>query len=343
MNDERLYVPALELSQWGNDLHMRFHTDQQTIVDRTFDPETPAPVKLQPRLEAWEAAVAAEDDAYKYATKAPQTQLIAEADQRRDSYVNQLNAMIETMAKMVSIPTMQQAALAMQPTWTLYKPNPHLAYEAESNAIDQWYQAYSADAAQVSAAATLGLTDIITAMMQENQTVTDLIIERNAQQAAQEQQTALKDARKATDQAYKLMIRRLNACAELSDDPHEFDALILSLTSQQDYFRNLYEERKRNNRRVKIASTIVGNHTYAVSNGWTWATLATKNPKALALDPTPSAPGEEPVVTPVRIISVDPKAKKAGGLAVALNGVIVRPSDDVDVEKEYELVALPEE
>ena len=59
-------------------------------------------------------------------------------------------------------------------------------------------------------------------------------------------------------------------------------------------------------------------------------------------DPTPSAPGEEPVVTAVRIVSLDPKAKKAGGLAVALKGVIVRPNDEVDAEKEYGLIAVPE-
>ena len=33
------------------------------------------------------------------------------------------------------------------------------------------------------------------------------------------------------------------------------------------------------------------------------------------------------------------KAQKAGDLAVALNGVIVRPSDEVDVAKEYQLIA----
>ena len=55
-------------------------------------------------------------------------------------------------------------------------------------------------------------------------------------------------------------------------------------------------------------------------------------------DPTPSAPGEEPVVTAVRFVSLDPKAKKAGTLCLALKGVPVKPTDEVDVDKTYELI-----
>ena len=55
-------------------------------------------------------------------------------------------------------------------------------------------------------------------------------------------------------------------------------------------------------------------------------------------DPTPSAPGEEPVVTAVRIVSLDPKAAKAGTLCLALKGVPVKPTDEVDVDKTYELI-----
>ena len=82
--------------------------------------------------------------------------------------------------------------------------------------------------------------------------------------------------------------------------------------------------------------------TAAEASGWTWATIAQKNPKALALDPEPSAPGVEPVVVPQRVVSLDKEAKKAGGLCVALAGVIVKPTDEVDVTKTYQLVAFGE-
>ena len=43
--------------------------------------------------------------------------------------------------------------------------------------------------------------------------------------------------------------------------------------------------------------------------------------------------------TAPRIVSTDKKAVKAGGLYLALNGVAVNPTDDVDAEKEYQLIS----
>ena len=43
---------------------------------------------------------------------------------------------------------------------------------------------------------------------------------------------------------------------------------------------------------------------------------------------------------PTRIVYTDKKAQKAGGLCLALKGVPVKPTDDVDVEKEYQLIPL---
>ena len=45
---------------------------------------------------------------------------------------------------------------------------------------------------------------------------------------------------------------------------------------------------------------------------------------------------------PTRILSTDKKAQKAGGLCLALKGVPVKPTDDVDVDKEYRLVTFEE-
>lgn len=73
------------------------------------------------------------------------------------------------------------------------------------------------------------------------------------------------------------------------------------------------------------------------------ATIALRNPKAFAPAPLPSAPGVEPVVVPQRIVSADKKAIQAGGLCVALDGVPVRPSDAVDVNKKYQLIPIPTE
>ena len=88
----------------------------------------------------------------------------------------------------------------------------------------------------------------------------------------------------------------------------------------------------RANRRVSVKSTIVGNHLYQTSNGWTWERLIEEGKALLAVDPETD-----------RIVSTDKKAEKAGGLILALLGQPVGPDDEVDVTKEYELIAPPSE
>ena len=55
--------------------------------------------------------------------------------------------------------------------------------------------------------------------------------------------------------------------------------------------------------------------------------------------PWQSPPGHRPD-QPTRIVSTDKKAQKAGGLCLTLQGVPVKPTDDVDVDKEYQLIPL---
>lgn len=72
------------------------------------------------------------------------------------------------------------------------------------------------------------------------------------------------------------------------------------------------------------------NHLYQTARDWTWARLIEDGKALLAIDPD----------QPTRILSTDKKAQKAGGLCLALKGVPVKPTDDVDVDKEYQLIPL---
>jgi hypothetical protein len=67
-------------------------------------------------------------------------------------------------------------------------------------------------------------------------------------------------------------------------------------------------------------------HRYPVPELSKWADIVSANDKALAIDASTG-----------RIVSIAPKAKKVGGLYLALGGVAVRPTDSVDAKNEYEL------
>ena len=90
------------------------------------------------------------------------------------------------------------------------------------------------------------------------------------------------------------------------------------------------DERRRTNRRVAVKSEAIGRHTYATVSGWTWARLIEDGNALLAIDDE---------TEPARIVSTDKKALKLGGLVLTLDGAAVKPADEVDATREYELVA----
>lgn len=140
----------------------------------------------------------------------------------------------------------------------------------------------------------------------------------------------LADDRRMADRAMKSCDRVLNALAILDDDPQRFAVLINALTADQTEWRQRYDDNRRANKRVSVKSDVVGNHLYQTARDWTWARLIEDGKALLAIDPD----------QPTRILSTDKKAQKAGGLCLALKGVPVKPTDDVDVAKEYQLIPL---
>ena len=147
---------------------------------------------------------------------------------------------------------------------------------------------------------------------------------------AQQKTIVLADDRRMADRAMKSCDRVLNAHAILDDDPQRFAVLINALTADQTEWRQRYDDNRRANKRVSVKSDVVGNHLYQTARDWTWARLIEDGKALLAIDPD----------QPARILSTDKKAQKAGGLCLALKGVPVKPTDDVDVDKEYQLIPL---
>ena len=80
---------------------------------------------------------------------------------------------------------------------------------------------------------------------------------------------------------------------------------------------------------VLVKSEVVGNHRYSVPEFAKWADIVSSNEKAFAIDDVND-----------RIVSLAAKAKKVGGLFLALNGTAVKPTDSVDSSKEYVLVEI---
>ena len=343
MYENRPQIQEFSAPSLPNDYHLELYTTMEGLLDSNYDAESPAPALLAPCITAFKTKRTAESNAYATATSAPQTKRIAELDTERDQILKQVKDNIRMMATMDIFPEKKEAAEQLVESW---KPYPYLdpaaEYEAETNAINQWAEAIEQSAELTAAVQTLGLTATLASLVSKTAEMKALMVERSNQQSEQAK-AQLQTARQETDAAWIDVKLVQNALVITDQDEDRFKALILHLNEQIDHYRELADARRKQNRKVTVKSDVVGNHQYQPSAGWTWAQVAAKYPKLLALDPEPSAPGVEPVVTPQRIVSAEKKAQQAGGLAVALEGVIVRPTDAVDTSKGYELVAIPAE
>lgn len=322
-------VPAMDTTQWPNEMVIGYLTGWVRRYDAEFDVDNPVPAKLAPYLTDAKTLVKKLLDDYKEFTVAPQTELIDEADKARDLRVDQIQTMIYSMDKMVGIPTMQQAAHLLKPVWDNYKPSAKAALRDESTQIQQWLEYVTTNILMEQALSTLGLTTIVQELEQYNNQVIQLMDQRAAERQ-QRKAVVIADERKAADRATKNCDKMLNAHALMDNDAQCFEVLITNLTADQTEWRQRYEAHQRTAKRVSVKSTIVGNHLYSVSRGWTWAQLIDDGKALLAID----------IEDDSRIISTDKKAEKAGGLYLALAGVLVKPTDDIDVDKEYQLIAL---
>ena len=290
----------MDLAQWTKEMHIGYVKGVKRRFHAEFDEDNPAPPKVQEVLTPFDAAVDKEDSDYELSRKDPLTADIDKADTERDQLLPVAVNMIDNMAKASALPQMQQAAQLMQGPLQLYHPSTRSSLRDESTEIEQWLQAINDDPAQTQAAQTLGLTAILAELEVKNNLVISLMDQRATGRAGRAD-SVLADDRKETDRWLHNLLRILDAAACMDSHDDRFLVLISNLQEDQKEWKKQY-------------------------------------PKLLVADPAPSAAGTLPVVVPVRIVSVEKEAVKAGGLAVALNGVLVKPTDEVDFTKDYALV-----
>lgn len=253
-----------------------------------------------------------------------------EKDAHRDALYKEIKRTVDTFATLSIFPDKQAAALVMQPLMQKYNIQPDGGIEAQTVATDQWLQEQDENVQSDVAASTLGIRESIRQLKTLNDEIQHLTAVRNDERA-QRSTAELKTARTATDRAFAALRLMLNAQAITAADNYSYVELIKSIQETLKYYRQISDDRRRTSRRVSVKSDVVGNHTYATSSGWTWERLVEDGKAALAISDDGTA---------ARIVSTDKKAVKAGGLYLALNGVAVKPSDDVDAEKEYALVPV---
>lgn len=327
-------IPSVAPEHLQNDYHIGFTGDIATRLQAArWTDETRSekvfPDHVDAAMAEFIAAQAEEDAAYLVMQGSILTRQRRQQAERRDMLLASVKRVVGAFATLTVFPERQQWATTIQSSMLRYSLNPDSGIEAMTVATAQWLDDLMADLPSVEAARALDIYDTLVELRQVNDQVQQLTAERNDERSAKVPEGLLR-ARRSTDRAFRALALMLNAGAVMAwPDNARYTELIRSVEETIKYYRQLSADRRRTSRRVLVKSPVVGNRSYATVGGWSWRRLLQEGKAALAVDAA---------TAPQRIVSTDKKAVRAGGLVLALNGVPVAPTDEVDASQAYELM-----
>ena len=297
-------------------------TDERLARQPTENPQWRA------QVDEFHQTFRALDDAYQRSQTSLEPKAIAELNAERDLY----GQVLEQIAKQWS--RLPDATLAVhgQRVYQVFKDISFRTSEAlvaENEKITNMEQRFQEPQLQADLAA-MGLTEVNRRFAALTAEICSLMRQR-AEEKAQRVKGELVSAREVMDQKFEEFMEMTNALIVTGAAP-ELETLAAVLNAD---YKKIEEQIKQSKSqpRVMVKSDVVGNHRYAVPAFANWQIVVDQNDKAFAL----STDGQN------RILSVLPKASKAGGLYLTLGSVAVKPTDMVDPKKEYTLALLASE
>ena len=301
-----------------------FHVATMRTTDqRNAEVETENLKWIQAR-EEFHTTFTALDDAYQRSMASMQTKTVADKDEERDLYGQVLEQVAKQWARLPD----ETLSIHGRRVYQVFRDIDFRTSEAlvaENEKITNIEQRFAEAALQADLQA-MGLTQVNQRFATLTAEIEQLMQQRQTESASRVQ-GELKAAREAMDEVFGRFVELTNALLVVSSEPSLED---LALYLNADYKK--IEEQMAQSKKlptVLVTSDIVGNHRYSVPEYSKWADIVAANDKAFAIDPSTDC-----------IVSLAAKAKKVGGLYLALNGAAVRPTDAVDAKKEYALLAM---
>ena len=264
------------------------------------------------------------DDAYQKSLMSFSTKTVADKDEERDVY----GQVLEQVAKQWARIPDETMAIHGRRVYQVFRDIDFRTSEAlvaENEKVTNIEQRFSEAALQL-ALQTMGLTQVNQRFATLTNEIIQLMTERQTESASRVQ-GELKAAREAMDEVYGRFVELTNALIVIGSAP-ELEDLAAYLNAD---YKKIEEQMAQSKKlpTVLVKSDIVGNHRYSVPEFAKWSDIVAANEKSFSIDPSTD-----------RIVSLAAKAKKVGGLFLALNGVAVKPTDAVDAKKEYDLLEI---
>ena len=273
---------------------------------------------------AFHTAFTTLDEAYQRSLMSFSSKTIAEKDDERDIYGQVLEQVAKQWARLPD-ETMTIHGRRVYQVFRDIDFRTSEALVAENEKVVNIEQRFAEPQLQADLQA-MGLTEANRRFAALTQEIITLMSQRQTESASRVQ-GELKQAREAMDEVFARFVELTNALIVVGNEP-ALEQLAAYLNA--DYKK--IEEQMAQSRKlptVLVKSDIVGNHRYSVPEFAKWSDIVAANDKSFAIDPSTDY-----------IVSLAAKAKKVGGLYLALAGTAVRPTDSVDAKKEYDLLAI---
>jgi hypothetical protein len=216
-------IQKLDTHSLRNDAHFQFHTEFRDLVVL----HNPLTLKIKPQFDSYLPLYNRVDDALKKIVKSEFTAKIHEADKARDEiYLGMAETVTATLRHFN--PTVRQAAERLKIIFDTYGNVANKPLNEETSAIYNILQElkgkYAADAESV------GLTLWVTELETRNLAFEALVKERFDETAARTTDIVMKQARAQLDEAYRVIVERINALAVV-EGVASYEAFIKTLNA----------------------------------------------------------------------------------------------------------------
>ena len=308
---------------WAKAPNAFFIGAMRTTDQRNAEVETANQQWIASR-SAFHTAFTTLDEAYQKSLMGFSSKTIAEKDDERDIYGQVLEQVAKQWARLPD-ETMTIHGRRVYQVFRDIDFRTSEALVAENEKVVNIEQRFAEPQLQADLQA-MGLTEANRRFAALTQEIITLMSQRQTESASRVQ-GELKQAREAMDEVFARFVELTNALIVVGNEP-ALEQLAAYLNA--DYKK--IEEQMAQSRKlptVLVKSDIVGNHRYSVPEFAKWSDIVAANDKSFAIDPSTDY-----------IVSLAAKAKKVGGLYLALAGTAVRPTDSVDAKKEYDLLAI---
>ena len=198
-------IQEIPISRMNNGAHFTFVTN---ILARA-EADSKVQEKAGSYVAALKTAVAAEDEALKLSQKNLLSDEIAKADADRDTLYVAYRKAVEAFLPM-PIAAMAQAAKELAQHIKDYRINPADQLDKETGLLVNFIA--DLETKYTTQVAKLGLASVVAGMKEANERVRSLTLQRTEDRMAQGV-GVMKNARTATDEAYRQLVKMVNAMA----------------------------------------------------------------------------------------------------------------------------------